>query len=411
MPGTLSCPRYDLTRKAGNRLGWIDKRDRDILLKKDKGKIVGRSILDRKEEIAVKEKRLHAFMESAGLKGILLKRVPSYSWFTAGGKNWVPISMDLGFSSLLITQTDRFCVVNRIESARNMEEEGLSDMGFTLLEYDWYEGDEMDVVKKIVPVDQVGCDMPVEGVRFVGDELKSLRYTLTPPEIERYLWLGEKTSVVVETVLTEMKQGDRESEITGEMTRLLWRDGIGQVGYQAAADDRVYKYRHPIPTEQKIERYVMLNVMSRKWGLNITITRLMHFGKISEKLLKQYRDNVYIECAMIAATKPGTVTGDIFRKTCNLYEELGYKDEWMLHHQGGAMGYDIRDTIVTSASTEKVQLNQCFCWNPSMSGTKSEDGFIAQKEGFVFLTKPVLFPTLKIQAEGIDFMRANILER
>jgi Xaa-Pro aminopeptidase len=155
----------------------------------------------------------------------------------------------------------------------------------------------------------------------------------------------------------------------------------------------------------------MLNVMSRKWGLNITITRLMHFGKISEKLLKQYRDNVYIECAMIAATKPGTVTGDIFRKTCNLYEELGYKDEWMLHHQGGAMGYDIRDTIVTSASTEKVQLNQCFCWNPSMSGTKSEDGFIAQKEGFVFLTKPVLFPTLKIQAEGIDFMRPNILER
>ena len=75
------------------------------------------------------------------------------------------------------------------------------------------------------------------------------------------------------------------------------------------------------------------------------------------------------------------------------------------------MGYDIRDTIVTLNSTEKVQVDQCFCWNPSMSGTKSEDGFIAQKEGFVFLTKPVLFPTLKIQAEGIDFVRPNILER
>ncbi len=46
-----------------------------------------------------------------------------------------------------------------------------------------------------------------------------------------------------------------------------------------------------------------------------------------------------------------------------------------------------------------------------MSGTKSEDGFIAQKEGFVFITKPVLFPTLKIQAEGINFVRPNILER
>ncbi len=367
--------------------------------------------MDRKDEVAVKERRLRTLLDSTGLKGILLKRQSNYSWLTAGGKNWVPISMDIGFSTLLITPKEKFCIANRIESARNMEEEGLAGLDFILLEYEWYEGSEMDCIKKVVPIEKVGCDMLIDGTQFIGDEIKSLRYSLTPPEIERYLWLGEKTSRAVETVLMEMKQGDTEAEITGEMTRLLWRDGIGQVGYQAAADERVYKYRHPIPTEQKIKRYAMLNVMSRKWGLNITVTRLMHFGKIPEELQKQYRDNVYIECAMIAATRPGTITGDIFRKTCDLYEKLGYKDEWRFHHQGGAMGYDIRDTIVTAESAEKVQVDQCFCWNPSMSGTKSEDGFIAQKEGFVFITKPVLFPTLKIQAEGINFVRPNILER
>jgi hypothetical protein len=75
------------------------------------------------------------------------------------------------------------------------------------------------------------------------------------------------------------------------------------------------------------------------------------------------------------------------------------------------MGYHIRDSICNAESTELVQENQCFCWNPSISGTKSEDGFIAQKEGFAFITKPVLFPTLKIQAEGIEFIRPSILER
>jgi hypothetical protein len=350
-------------------------------------------------------------MESSGLKGVLLKRVPSYSWFTAGGKNWVPISMDTGFSSLLITAGERFCVANRIESARNMEEEGLRDLGFTLLEYEWYEGSELDVIGRVVPIEAVGCDVPLNGTRYVGDDLKALRYALTPPEIERYLWLGEKTSRAVETVLMEMKRGDTEAELTGEMTRLLWKDGIGQVGYQAAADDRIYRFRHPIPTEQKIENYAMLNVMSRKWGLNITITRLMHFGKAPEKLKKQYRDNVLIECAMIAATTPGTVTGDIFRKTCALYEELGYRDEWKLHHQGGAMGYDIRDTIVTSESTEKVQPDQCFCWNPSIGGTKSEDGIIAHRDGFTSVTKPVLFPTLTLEVEGKEFIRPALLER
>lgn len=61
----------------------------------------------------------------------------------------------------------------------------------------------------------------------MGDELKSLRYSLTPPEIERYLWLGKMTLRAVETVLMEMKRGQTEAEIAGEMTRLLWKDGIG----------------------------------------------------------------------------------------------------------------------------------------------------------------------------------------
>jgi Xaa-Pro aminopeptidase len=367
--------------------------------------------VDRREEIAVKEHRLRSLMDSMGLKGILLKRQPNYSWFTAGGMNMVAISTDIGFSSLLITDKEKFCVANTIEKYRNMEEEGLENLGFSLLDYEWYEGSELECVEKVVRKEEIGCDIPFRDLRFIGEYINRLRYSLTPPEIERYFWLGEKTSTAIESVLQNMNAGDTEAEITGELTRLLWKDRIDQVGYQAAADDRVYKYRHPIPTQRKIEKYVMLCVMSRKWGLHTTITRLLHFGKLSQKLRKQYEDNVFIECSMIAATRPGETTGTIFLKAKELYEELGYKGEWKLHHQGGAMGYDIRDSICTAESTEQVQKNQCFCWNPSISGTKSEDGFIALKDGHAFITKPVLFPTLKFQVEGIEFARPNILER
>jgi Xaa-Pro aminopeptidase len=269
----------------------------------------------------------------------------------------------------------------------------------------------LDRVKTLVSIDQLGCDMPLEGLRFIGDDVNRLRYSLTPPEIERYLWMGERTSEAVESVLQEVNPGDTEAEITGELTRRLWKDRIDQVGFQAAADDRAYKYRHPIPTERRIEKYLMLCVMARKWGLITTITRFLSFQELSQEHRKQYEDNVFIECSMIAATRPGETTGKIFQKAKRLYEELGYGDEWKYHHQGGAMGYDIRDSICNAESVEVVQENQCFCWNPSISGTKSEDGFIAQKEGFAFVTKPVLFPTLKIRAEGVDFIRPNILER
>jgi Xaa-Pro dipeptidase len=367
--------------------------------------------MDRREEIAIKERRLRSLMDSLNLKGVLLKRQPNFSWFTAGGKNMVPISTDIGFSSLLITEKEKFCVANTIEKFRNMEEEGLEDLGFSLLDYEWYEGSELETVEKVLPLRHIGCDIPLEDARLIGDDINRLRYSLTQAEIERYLWLGEKTARAVETVLQEMKPGDTEAEITGELARLLWKDRIDQVGYQAAADDRVFKYRHPIPTERKVEKYVMLCVMSRKWGLHTTITRLMRFGKIPDKLRKQYEDNVFIECSMIAATRPGAKTADIFVKARKLYEELGYPGEWKLHHQGGAMGYDIRDYICTADSTEKVQENQCFCWNPSISGTKSEDAVIVNSDGFEFVTKPVLFPTLTVMAEGTEFTRPDILER
>ena len=367
--------------------------------------------MERKEEISIKEERIRSLMKSLGLNAVLLKRQSNFSWLTAGGKNMVPISTEVGFSSLLITAFEKFVITSRIESARNMEEEQLEELGFTLLEHEWFEPKELELVRKVVPTLEVGCDMPAYGLKDISEAIKQIRYSLTPPEIERYLWLGEKTSECMESVLTEVKPGDTEAEVTGELTRRLWQYRIDQMGFQAAADERAYKYRHPIPTEKKIDKHLMLCVMSRKWGLITTITRIIHFGKASEKLIKQYKDNVFIECAMIAATRPGVVTNEIFNKTCRLYDELGYKDEWKLHHQGGAIDYDIRNYICTSESTDIVQKNQAFCWNPSISGTKSEDAFIAREDDFVFITKPMIFPTLKIEIDGVEFIRPNMLER
>ncbi len=364
------------------------------------------------EEVREKEGRVRDFMRKTGLKGILLKKQANFSWITGGSINMVPVITELGFTSILITEHEKFLIADRIEALRNMEEEGLQNLGYVLLDYEWFEYREQELVKKIVPeTEKVGCDVPAYGLRNVGEAIKKLRFSLTPGEIERYLWLGERVSQAIESVLLDLKPGQTEAEVTGELARLLWKDRIDPVGYQAAADERAYRYRHPIPTERKIKQYLMLCVMARKWGLMTTITRLAHFGKIPEKLRQQYRDNVYIECAMLAHTRPGVKVAEIFQKTCNLYEELGYHNEWKLHHQGGAMGYDVRDYIAHGASEEVVQEKQAFCWNPSISGTKSEDGFIVHQDGFHFITHPVLFPSLRIELEGSVFERPDILEK
>jgi hypothetical protein len=58
-----------------------------------------------------------------------------------------------------------------------------------------------------------------------------------------------------------------------------------------------------------------------------------------------------------------------------------------------------------------IQENQAFTWNPSITGTKSEDTILATSKGLEMITKPILYPTVSMTVEGIRFTRPAILEK
>src|SRR5258705_3760602 len=79
----------------------------------------------------------------------------------------------------------------------------------------------------------------------------------------------------------------------------------------------------------------------------------------------------------MAATQPGSSGSDLYRVAARAYAEAGFENEERLHHQGGATGYRTRDWVAHPACRERVQVNQAFAWNPSVTGTKVEDTCIA----------------------------------
>lgn len=368
-------------------------------------------MMTRLAEVQIKQHRLRELMDRQGLAGILLKKQPNFSWLTAGGLNMVGIATEMGMTSLLVTRTGRYVIANKIEARRMLDEEGLAELGFELLTYDWYVDREAELITGVVNSDlsKVGADVNFGSCVNLDSELKQLRYSLTENEITRYLFLGEKLSQALEQIMLGIKQGDCECEVAGRISALLWSDRIDPTGLMVATDDRIFAYRHPIPTTRKIERYVMVSVNARYKGLITTVTRMLYFGWPPAQLLQQYADNAEIECRMIAATKPGEPAVVPFQAGLAAYAELGYKDEWLLHHQGGAMGYYARDIKVTPATTDIVRNNQAYCWNPSISGTKTEDGFIATPTGPLFITKPVIYPQLTYEINGLTLVKPGLL--
>lgn len=366
--------------------------------------------MERIAEIDLKHQRLTALMAAKNLDAILLKKQANFSWFTGGGLNMVGIATEAGVTSLLVTKDARYCIANRIEAPRMMEEEGLADLGFKLLTHEWYEDREAELVKSVAgDLAGVGADVGFAACQSLDGDIKKLRYSLTENEVERYLFLGDKLSAAIEKVMLGIRPGDKECEIAGRIGGQLWKDRIDPTGIMVAADDRVYRHRHPIPTRQMVQRYVMVCCNARYKGLITTITRILHFGRPDAKLLKQFADNNEIECRMIAATKPGVAAAVPFAVGLAAYRELGYPDEWKLHHQGGAMGYYARDIKVTTETRELIEPNQAYCWNPSISGTKTEDGFIATAGGPVMITKPVIYPRLTTVIDGVTLVRPGML--
>jgi Xaa-Pro aminopeptidase len=360
-------------------------------------------------EIKEKERRVRDFLRSKGLKALLLKRQANFSWMTCGGLNLVGITTEMGATTLLITENSKFVIANNIEAPRMIEEEGLEKQGFVVKTFPWHEDQETFIVKDLVGDGPVGCDAPFPNTVMVAEEVAKLRYSLTPEEVDRYRWLGEKASLALEKTVMRAKKGEKESAVVGRLCKELWKDRIDPITLMSAADDRISRFRHSIPTERKIEKYLMVSVNARKWGLIVSLTRFVYFGRLPKELKEKYKATVFIDCTFMAHTRPGIPVRDVLKKGIDAYKEKGYPEEWRLHHQGGSIGYTGRDYRTNFKTPDLVQENQAFTWNPSITGTKSEDTILATSKGPELVTRPILYPTLSMTVEGISFKRPAIL--
>jgi Xaa-Pro aminopeptidase len=267
------------------------------------------------------------------------------------------------------------------------------------------------MVRELVEDSPFGSDVPFQNAMMVAEGMARLRYSLTPEEQDRYRWLGEKVSLALEKTLMKTKKGETESEVVGRLCNELWRDRIDPVTLMSAADDRVFQFRHPIPTEKKIKKYLMVSVNARKWGLIVSLTRFVYFGKLPRELRRKYEANVFIDCTLMAHTRPGVPAREVLQKGIDAYREKEYPEEWKFHHQGGSIGYTGRDYRVNFKTPDLIQEHQAFTWNPSITGTKSEDTLLATPKGPEMITRPIRYPTLSMEVENIFFIRPAILEK
>ena len=359
-------------------------------------------------EFQTKYLRMVEMIEQKKLDGILLQKVSSFAWATCGAASFVNTASTNGVADLLVTP--QYCKIftTNIEAPRLEKEEQLNLQGWEFQVFPWYT--YSDDLRQAIRGMKLGSDGVQSGMKDLSDEISQLRAWLTPEETERFRMVARLCAATMDASIHAVRPGMSEHEIAGRVAQEAEIRGLQAIVNLVATDERIFAFRHPLPTTKKLEKYAMLVLCGRRGGLVASITRLIHFGSLPEDLRLKEKACAYIDAVLIQATRPGATLGEVIEHELQAYKEVGYPDEWKEHHQGGAAAYEPREFFGLPGSQVPVRLGQAYAWNPSIQGIKSEDTILVGESENEQATQISGWPALEVETGGQTISRPAVLE-
>jgi len=337
---------------------------------------------------------IRTWMTVHNVGGLYLQSVGSFAWATCGAASYINTASTNGLASLLVTQDHQYLITTNIEAPRLEVEEQLAARDWESVVSAWYEIN--DAVADLSRGLKLASDGFYPGASDLSAELARLRAKLTPEEGSRFRDLGKLCARAMQAACESVKPGQTEYEIAASLAAEAEGQGVQAIVNLIATDERIFSFRHPLPTSKKLDRYAMLILCGRKDGLICSLTRLVHFGPLPDELKRKAEACARVDSAFINSTRPGETLGNIFGKAVAVYSAAGYPDEWRRHHQGGTSGYEPREYLAVPGSTDLVSVGQAYAWNPSITGYKSEDTILVGEANNVVLTQMTDWPAITV---------------
>jgi Xaa-Pro aminopeptidase len=372
--------------------------------------------VNKSAEINIKTERVVKMLAAEKLGGVLLTSQPNFSWLTAGGTNGIDNSREPGAGALIVRDDGkRFVLASRIEMPRLLAEE-LNAEEFEPIEFPWEEEKSgasfvADLARSLMlDGGAIGSDLPLQGAAVpLEGAVARCRYSLIPCELDRFRQLGREAGQAVGDLIRGLAPGETEKQVARKVAKALGAYDIHAVVNLIAADDRISRFRHPVPTELKWEKVLMVVVCARRDGLIASLTRIVCNGAMPEALRRKTIATANVNARILDGTRVDATGSSLYDIAAKAYAAEGFEGEERLHHQGGACGYRTRDWVAHPASSESVQPNQAFAWNPSITGSKIEETCILTDDGIEPITITNNWPYISSTIEGREYLSPDVL--
>jgi len=365
-------------------------------------------------EIEIKTERIVELLELENLGGVLLSAQHNFAWITGGASNGIDLSRENGVASIFVRKDGRrFLLANNIEMPRMLAEE-LSADDFEPVKFSWQDekasGDHAISKARSLSDGAIATDIAIhENALAIEGKIAPYRYELTAQEISRFRTLGRDAGRAVRETIVKISPGQTEIQIAAMMRAELATQDIVSVVTLVADDDRIAKYRHPMPTENRWRKTLLLVTCGKRGGLIVSLSRMVSVGDVPTELRDRTEATAFVNAKLWDAARPGATGAELYQVAADAYSRVGFADEINLHHQGGAAGYKTREWVAHPKSSDVVKQNQAFSWNPSVSGTKVEETIIVTSDGYDVITASPDLPVITTMIDGREYLSPGIL--
>lgn len=360
-------------------------------------------------EVKIKHQRVNQYLEENNYDAMLLGTQEHFAWFTDGGDSRVILNNNRNFGLLVIKKEQIFLIAQTMDGQRILDEE-LRGLDIEPVFISWKDVSREEKALELLKGLKVVSDLLLPGVDFKEKDIFKLHWPLTKREINKLKWLGSVSENVLKKVALKLQPGMTEYEVEALLYKEFAKLNVQCDVLLVGSDERIFKYRHPNPSDKVINSYVMLHPAIRKWGLHCNVTRLVHFGSVPEEIETRYEAVSRIQATAIGMCREGVLFSDIYRAQECMYSQLGYKEDWLMHYHGGLTGYMVSDPFVCMDEETRVKRNQAFDWFITITGVKSEELVLNEEGSIIIPSVTGLWPTSSYTYEQQSYQLPSVLE-
>jgi Xaa-Pro aminopeptidase len=356
-----------------------------------------------------KELRIRLMLETLKCDSLIIMRRDNFAWLSCGGGAVVSHVVATSPVFLVVSPQKKYAVGYSMDLPRAMDED-LAGQGYEPILLPTF-GKSVEEISLELATGRAAADDELDGAVNLGDQVVKLHEPYTSEEMERYQAIGVESGEVLREVAEWVEPGMTERQVLAHMWGMYLAHGFEGNCMFVGSDERIRRYRHPVPSDKPVEKAILLAPAISKWGLHVLNSRTVYFGNPPEDIQRRHLAVSTMQAAMVASSRPGVRLSSLLDLCLELFETLGYPEERNNHVHGGPTGYRVSYPERCRDPEAKVRENMALAWYLTVAGAKSEELLLVDEQGTRIWSVDPTWPKLQVEYKGNVVAVPDILIR